>query len=241
MKKNTPFQRGFTVIELLLVAGIIAIIVSLLFPALGVLGASRNASRCMNNLRQQAHAVGVYTTEHNGTLPPFRKDDLNWYIYLWYRNGKSPSPGVLPNENPANDKEHLTVYQCPANPGRITRWNTPNYAYNRAIGESRIANIDIPARVILLVDAGYRVDSAQSPTIGPESIVCYTTECRGASYYWERSLDFKGHKGRCHIVFLDGHIESLTARDVEKRIGEKAIFWSRNNEPVNDARRTNYW
>lgn len=60
---------GFTLMELLLVAGIVAVLASLLFPAVGVVVDKARQARCMANLRQILVAANAYASEHGDRLP----------------------------------------------------------------------------------------------------------------------------------------------------------------------------
>lgn len=68
--KNLNRQNGhaFTLIELLVVISIIAILASLILPALARARARAQASLCLNNTRQLGLAWMVYADDHNGLL-----------------------------------------------------------------------------------------------------------------------------------------------------------------------------
>jgi prepilin-type N-terminal cleavage/methylation domain-containing protein len=62
-------RGGFTLIELLVVISIIAILASLLMPAIGMVKASANASRCLSSQRQVVVGCIGYSTDNEGVLP----------------------------------------------------------------------------------------------------------------------------------------------------------------------------
>jgi prepilin-type N-terminal cleavage/methylation domain-containing protein len=70
MSKRAPRRtHGFTLVELLVVIGIIAVLLSILLPALSKARAAARESQCSNNIRQLGMGLLMYVNDFRGALP----------------------------------------------------------------------------------------------------------------------------------------------------------------------------
>jgi len=96
MKRTVPTKdgtRGFTLIELLVSIAIIAILASLLLPALVHAKKKAVATHCLSNLRQWGIAWLLYAEDHNGSFSQGNTVDWargEWVVALQSYYGKKP-------------------------------------------------------------------------------------------------------------------------------------------------------
>lgn len=86
----TKARKGFTLVELLVVIGIIALLISILLPSLTKAQAYAKKVKCMSNMRQVYIELQMYSNANRGWLFPIRDQDPWTYGYV--------GPTTDPNE-----------------------------------------------------------------------------------------------------------------------------------------------
>src|SRR5689334_23337821 len=75
-------RGGFSLVELLVVVGIIGILIALLLPTLHGARRAAQATQCASNLRQVMIAFTNYASDNRGAFPPnIGPQGIFWYNY----------------------------------------------------------------------------------------------------------------------------------------------------------------
>jgi prepilin-type N-terminal cleavage/methylation domain-containing protein/prepilin-type processing-associated H-X9-DG protein len=121
-------RGGFTLIELLVVVALLGILAALLFSALGRMGDSAKAAKCVSNLRQIGAAFGLFLGDNNNFFPGAKETAVNSVFNFGGQMGSGPPYARPPRNRPINkylwqgggempNDVKLPVFRCPADTG----------------------------------------------------------------------------------------------------------------------------
>ena len=127
-----PIHSGFTLVELLVVIGIIAVLVGILLPALQRAREQANLVACQSNLRQIGQAIGIYVIDNNGTLP--------YGLWSGYGVGdlsKTPNWTTPPPNGWGNGSDWTTLIQNDLNSSISSSYNSGNQTQRQILSRVR--------------------------------------------------------------------------------------------------------
>jgi len=197
--------RGFTLLELLVVIGIVGILASLIMPA--VSRAKRNAQNisCVSQLRQLGLATRMYADDHNQRMP---SAELLPSMPL---DPASPQPRICDVLAPYAGKvstgtnASASIFRCPAEKGRSYLSEGSSYEWNaelngRRLDETRSTGLRLVEIEIVNGKEVLKQDEQKTLLFPPETTPLLLD--------YEENHPRPPKPGK-NVVFMDGHVTGL--------------------------------
>ncbi len=240
--KFTPRTRAFTLVELLVVIGIIAVLISILLPALANSRKQAVNVKCMANLRTIGQAALIYVTEQKGYLPPRMRGTLplsngNYDYYgphLTYfpLDGRGYNGTTAETAGPAYllERKYITtpkVLFCPGDPFpdfdydyQVNENDSPRWPYKTASGGNpRMSYQWLPHWIRLGTSTGVVIPGQPAASFRRvslkklEDLPKNRTLCMDMTQGNDRlSHDDKRAGPGWNLLFKDGHVQTIRTK-----------------------------
>jgi prepilin-type N-terminal cleavage/methylation domain-containing protein len=219
MPTRTNRPSGFTLIELLVVIAIIAILASMLLPALSRAKSLAQRTACVNNMRQITLAIVMYTMDHEGEMPSAAlRNQARSSDWVHWQPGRDIKGSVVAPYVGSNLSSNL--FRCPPDFYSNRPQDYPySYSLNGYLTREGVVvttnkgNLDRvrePNRIILLMDEAAANDGWWVAYRTGHDIITPNHRGKGnlprnatPEARWRAGMNF----GRGNVTFPDGRVE----------------------------------
>jgi prepilin-type N-terminal cleavage/methylation domain-containing protein/prepilin-type processing-associated H-X9-DG protein len=205
-------RRGFTLVELLVVIGIIALLISILLPSLSKAREQGNRVKCLSNMRQLGMAMALYTGDNKGAVPRPASGTVLFEDWIYWQSGRDINDGRLVKYQGDSGTFNPELYRCPSDPEVQAR----NYKYSYTINDyiaphgttlpcRKLSSIRRASEVILFID-----ESSATVDDGCWAPQNYKTDGQNLlSNRHDKGAETKTdpNAGKGNALFVDGHAD----------------------------------
>lgn len=228
MKPLRPRRHAFTLVELLVVIGIIAVLIAILLPALGKAREQAKTVQCASNLRQLYNAINIYAGMYNGYILPSRTWSGSSSKRYWCGvEVMAPLFGLrVDSSSSASTQAALNriakMLDCPSTdrPADPASGFSVDYTYNTNLGDDRGVNVDDPSYASYHPWAYFkRMTQVPSNVIIAADASPYTTDTDYERFSSVADLTYKKqfvgwpHKQKANFLFNDGTVHTINPWD----------------------------
>jgi len=216
-------MKKFTLIELLVVIAIIAILASMLLPALSKARESGKATKCVGNLKQIGLMISNYAADNKDWLPPSIYNwgspyNQNWYDMLNYLGYGQNQAGTWTSATSPKG-----VFVCPSgnymsnkNWSGINYYSYSSYGVNRQCMGACLHPADSNEEMKLAQLTRWQRKIASTIPLVADSSSTYFLYNSNVSnaYNAETNPQYNiavRHSGKANFVFADFHVQPVRA------------------------------
>jgi prepilin-type N-terminal cleavage/methylation domain-containing protein/prepilin-type processing-associated H-X9-DG protein len=202
---------GFTLVELLVVIGIIALLLSILMPSLSKARSMAYRLKCSHNLKQISLAVNMYLNGNEDTYP-CAQDPLPAGYWLWM--GRGWRSFLEPYLTTRVSKENPSVLFCPEDSADIEKYEATSYAYSMAFYHSPDQIDDMNSPGDTYTNPRPSVPQQCDDVANPSGKILIGEWLSNHSHVNDNDNGWWCWQGQRNYLFADGHIRFLRATEI---------------------------